>query len=503
MRASFTTSLLLLLLSAAGKKVLAADDDDSTRRIWVKFRRENERTLPGIIADKIANMNPLIPTRKGRSKKLLKQWFQLTLSEAANTEAILTGLQALPGILAAEVAPPAVEPPSRVFSNLQGYLEDTDIKTVWEFYENTGNGVTVFDIEFDWNLVHEDLNVAADYIVSDGDEIDPLFDPNHGTAVLGELVGDGHNHLGILGTVYDANVKLVPVNTKKLGYNPAAAIILATEHAKPGDVILLELQNPACGFDEFGPVEALLPAFDAISIAVSRGITVVEAAGNGGVDLDSNACGRSFDINYQDSGAIIVGASDEDTRKRASFSTYGSRVDVHGWGTRVMTTGYGNFFDADSPTDTSKWYTPSFGGTSSASAMIAGAAALLQSVSIQERGEPLSPIDVRTLLRETGSPQDADDSKHMGPLPNVLNAVEAMLCQPICEVPDFVTSASVTVDPLPIAALVPRLGLKMHDAWSRPLTVGGGGLLASGGTEALAVHQHLVIPWQQPEVTTV
>ena len=58
----------------------------------------------------------------------------------------------------------------------------------------------------------------------------------------------------------------------------------------------------------YGPVEADESVFNAIQYAVANRIVVVEAAGNGGVNLDGAACGTTFDRTRRDSGAIIVGA---------------------------------------------------------------------------------------------------------------------------------------------------------------------------------------------------
>ena len=89
--------------------------------------------------------------------------------------------------------------------------------------------------------------------------------------------------------------------------------------------------------------------------ATAKGITVVEAAGNGNQKLDLaifNGTGLQ-----KDSGAIVVGAgipptNDFDTdsayasigvpRSRIWFSNYGKIVNVHAWGWHVTTLGYGD-----------------------------------------------------------------------------------------------------------------------------------------------------------------
>lgn len=218
-----------------------------------------------------------------------------------------------------------------------------------------------------------------------------------------------------------------PRNTANRGYNPANAILLAVADGAPGDIILLEQQAAVCGLPGFGPVEWISSVFAAIQTAVANGFVVVEAAGNGNVDLDQAACGTAFDRAVRDSGAIIVGAGRPPgsgfDRQREGFSTYGSRVDVQGWGDGVMTTGYGAWYvNPDDPGNPNFWYTAGFSGTSSASPIVAGAAANLQGIALVRFGAALSPAHMRELLVLTGSPQLGDTRKHIGPRPNLREA---------------------------------------------------------------------------------
>ena len=210
---------------------------------------------------------------------------------------------------------------------------------------------TVVDVEYSWVLDHEDLGLdASANIDTQATLSDPFNDTNHGTAVLGVLRG-GANAYGVSGIVPAATLLVAPANTVEHGYNPARAITLATGVLKPGDAILIEQQTDACGgvCDDTqqgcGPIEWHQSVFDAIAAATALGIVVVEPAGNGNVNLDDPSCGGVFDRNVRDSGAIIVGAGDSATHARLAFSSFGSRVDVQGWGNNVATTGYGDLFN--------------------------------------------------------------------------------------------------------------------------------------------------------------
>ena len=296
-----------------------------------------------------------------------------------------------------------------------------------------GSGVSVVDIEFDWLFDHEDLELPSSANIDAGNRIVNRFGmrgTNHGTAVLGEL-GAKNNGYGVTGIVPGAVLRVAPATTERYGFNPARAISLATRVSSPGDVILLELQicvcNQSCPGDDsqrgFGPLEWFQPAYDAIAAATAKGITVVEAAGNGQVNLDSSGCQRRFDRNSRDSGAIIVGAGSSRDRSRLQFSNYGSRVDLQGWGHLVTTTGYGHLFN---PGDIRQHYTSTFGGTSSASPIVAGAVAIVQGIVKAAGRRPLNPAQVRNLLATTGKPQGSPRGENIGPLPNLPAAVRML-----------------------------------------------------------------------------
>lgn len=180
----------------------------------------------------------------------------------------------------------------------------------------------------------------------------------------------------------------------------ANAIILAINDGNPGDVILLETQMYVCGVGAYGPSEFDQTVFDAIQTATANGFVVVEAAGNGAVNLDRAECNNNINRSVRDSGAIIVGAGASarrvEARERLWFSSYGDRVDMQGWGNDVCTTGYGDKFkDPADAIDWTCWYTGIFSGTSSASPIVAGAVANLQGIAKDVFGTPLLPFQVR------------------------------------------------------------------------------------------------------------
>ena len=121
------------------------------------------------------------------------------------------------------------------------------------------------------------------------------------------------------------------------------------------------------------------------------------------VDFIQAGCLNRFNRSIRDSGAIIVGAGAPGTavnaRSKLGFSSYGSRVDLQGWGSSVVTTGYGNQFSDPNPADVTRDYTNTFGGTSGASPIVAGAAVSLQGVAKELFGTPLLPFQLRKVRK--------------------------------------------------------------------------------------------------------
>src|SRR4029453_17067500 len=116
-------------------------------------------------------------------------------------------------------------------------------------------------------------------------------------------------------------------------------------------------------------------------------------------------------------------------RERKEDSTYGSRVDLQGWGDSVATTGWeGDLYrNPDDPTNPDFWYTGAFAGTSSAGAIVAGAVANLQGIAVAQLGTPLTSSQLRTLLVETGSPQLGNTAEHIGPRPDLRQAITQLI----------------------------------------------------------------------------
>ena len=96
-----------------------------------------------------------------------------------------------------------------------------------------------------------------------------------------------------------------------------------------------------CTSSCYVPQENAPAYYDVIKALTDKGVHVIQAAGNGNINLDHAGFNGKFDVK---SGipARSLRARFVQTMAKASFSTYGSRVTSASWGCwDVVTTGYG------------------------------------------------------------------------------------------------------------------------------------------------------------------
>ncbi|MEU8894103.1 S8 family peptidase [Streptomyces sp. NPDC048442] len=346
------------------------------------------------------------------------------------------------------------------FTGRQGYLrpapEGIDAQWAWARPGGSGEGVSVIDIEGAWQLGHEDLADRLAGVVI-GTPVQDLSWRNHGTAVLGVIGGD-RNERGITGIAPQAHTAAASFR----GLGTAATIQAAAARLSPGDLVLIELHRPGPRFDfaerddqrGYIALEWWPDDLAAIRWATSRGIVVVEPAGNGAESLDDALYERRpdefpeqwrnpFNPSHGSSGAVLVGAGAPPPgthgrdhgpdRSRLAFSNYGARVDAQGWGRETTTTGgsWDRPGDLQGGAEEIAWYTDTFSGTSSASPVVVGALASLQGILKAANLGPMSPQRAREVLRTTGSPQqDAPgrpSSQRIGNRPDIKSALTRLL----------------------------------------------------------------------------
>ena len=365
---------------------------------------------------------------------------------AKKTEEIVKAFSALDEVDFAyrelEATDPAVNPTDDPYNATQNYQDAApvgiDARWAWTQLNGEGAGVGFVDLEQGWFLNHEDYASKSPALLY-GDNRDGVgtYVGNHGTAVLGEVAADD-NTVGVVGispSISSVNVTSHWDTASNTAGNVADAIVGALPTLQAGDVLLLEIQK------SFLPTETDVADFDAIRLAVALGIIVVEAAGNGSIDLDNYTDGggnfvlNRGSIDFTESGAIMVGAAASSLpHNRMGFSNFGSRIDCYAWGENVTTAGYGDLDDGGG--DNTKSYTSTFNGTSSASPIISGAALILQGMYEANTAKRLAPLRMRELLSDplTGTAQGGDVAGNIGVMPDLRAIIETTL-----EIPRLVT----------------------------------------------------------------
>ncbi|WNG53636.1 S8 family serine peptidase [Archangium gephyra] len=366
----------------------------------------------------------------------LNLYFQLRLPAGMDVDRIAESFRKLPEVEAVYRVPrPAPSPVApdyySVSSGSYQKYQDAAPTGVDSRYASTlagalGTGVKICDVEYSYNASHADLGVVT--LVGSA-PVDPFSNNNHGTAVLG-VYGATANGEGVTGIAHSAQKLFAAANTAS-GYNVGAAVTTCAANISAGDIIVIEQQMSGPISGKYVPVEWYKPWYDAIRTAVAANKIVVEAAGNGSQNLDDPMFSTGNNGHYpflaqNDSGAIIVGAGKSPAygtaaRSAHDFSTYGSTVDLQGWGDGVVTTGYGTLYSAEG---VNRYFANGFNGTSSATPVVAGSVASLQGRYKSLYGTYLTPASVKSRLRTYGTAQTG--TKNIGPLPDLRRALTGL-----------------------------------------------------------------------------
>jgi serine protease len=292
-----------------------------------------------------------------------------------------------------------------------------------------GEGQRFVDVEAGWHLDHESLRAyglrgpLAGTIRSDARD--------HGTAVLGVVTGIAPR----IASMHVASVwHSGPGRDRQFRQDALIAAIDLLCRLASGDrvtgVLLLE---QVVHYDALVPyrgtqvemrwdlpLETAAVEFELIRLASALGITVVQAAGNGfspglgaarrGIDLDDYPRTRGMRaLSDGDSGAILVAAASSADRSRLPASNFGARADCYAWGDGVATVN-----------------SCSFGNTSAAAAIVAGAALVLLGIAAARPARlALTGREVRALLRMTGT-RPASSRERIGVMPDLRAAAKRL-----------------------------------------------------------------------------
>ncbi|MEU0999844.1 S8 family peptidase [Streptomyces tibetensis] len=329
----------------------------------------------------------------------------------------------------AYVVPDRLNKPTAVTPN------DTEYGKQWDLFESTagmnvpgawdtttGSGVTVAVIDTGY-VAHSDLaaNIVGGYdfisdtavsVDGDGRDSNPA-DPGdwyndnecgqgiaastsswHGTHVAGTIAAATNNGKGVAGIAYGAKISPVRVLGKCGGYDSDIidAITWAsggTVSGVPANTNVAKVINMSLG----GGGACSTATQSAITGAVNRGTTVVVAAGNENQNV-SNASPANCNN-------VIAVAATNRAGSRASYSNYGSLVDIAAPGgeTRTSTAnGILSTLNSGTKTPSSENYA-SYQGTSMATPHIAGLVALMKSAN-----SALTPAQIESAVKANARP---------------------------------------------------------------------------------------------------
>lgn len=252
-----------------------------------------------------------------------------------------------------------------------------------------GEGVIIAVLDDYFEPDHPDLrdNVLATFNASDGSAnvTPPDGVRAHGQYCAGVL-GAAANTIGSAGVAPEAKLLLI-----SHAYESDANIIRAFEYARSAGADII-----SCSWGSYAVSDAVAAEIQSI---YASGITIVFAAGNNDLSLDSETIHDESELPW----VIGVGASNE-ANQRAFYSNYGEALDLLSPGGErigIVTTDLSDaagrnvsgYYGAEIMLDANA---TTFYGTSAAAPLVAGAAALLKSVYPQ-----LTPDAIRQILTES------------------------------------------------------------------------------------------------------
>lgn len=252
------------------------------------------------------------------------------------------------------------------------YMHDTvDSYAAWGV--TTGKGVTVAVIDTGVKANHEDLPNLRRVEVTNGKESLGLEDATgHGThvaGIIGAAMGNGKGGAGIAPGATILSLRVV----NAAGYIYDSALIAALRTAVKNGA---QIVNISIGGTAYNAVFQKV-----INEAAEAGVTVVAAMGNDGTNC----------LNYPAGYDNVIGVVSVDrTNNRASGSSYGTWGDVAAPGAAVWSTTYNGSYGPKS-------------GTSMASPVVAGVAALYKSVH-----PDATPAQITARLKATATKGGSD-----------------------------------------------------------------------------------------------
>lgn len=277
-------------------------------------------------------------------------------------------------------------------------VTSADLPSAWARHTGTGDMVVaVIDMGADYN--HPDL---ATNIWTNPDEIadngidddangyvddlrgydfyyhdnDPMDAGTHGTHVAGTVCAEGNNGIGVVGALWRCKIMVLQFMGPTGGFTSGALDALSYAVNKG-----VKVSNNSWGTNSFST-----PLYTAIQNAQAIGHVYVAAAGNNGRNIDAVPL---YPAAFNLDNIVSVGSIQSDETPAGSSNFGAISVDLHAPGVGILSTTAGGSYGLMS-------------GTSMASPLVAGSAALLLSAN-----PALTYQEVVALLLQTSRPASA------------------------------------------------------------------------------------------------
>ena len=281
----------------------------------------------------------------------------------------------------------------------QWHHEFLDSELAWERTKGAGVVIAVLDTGIDINHPKFAGRILENSYNSYTDQIGLAYvmdDHSHGTHVSGIAAASMEGDESVCGIAPQASILAIKINTPNTGSIPSDSWVRGLNYAVENGANIV---NMSFGYQyKFGASEL---EQNAIADAVTQGVVVVCAAGN----ASNNHAGypaaypETIAVSAVTPGGIL-----------ASFSNYGPEIDIASPGLGIYSTVIGNGYDYKT-------------GTSMASPIVVGVAALIKSLNFAYSSE-----EIREVLRYTARKVTLEE-KSMYYGYGLLNAYTATLWQ--------------------------------------------------------------------------
>ena len=403
-------------------------------KIWFKVKEdvrinqsleENPRNLPfgtlpflGAVTKSHDVTNLSRPFFAAKNSPMLQRTFLLEFTDHAAVMDIISELRATGKVEYAERVPldrTCLTPNDPSYGS-QWHLSLINSASAWNYF-SAGSNIKIAIVDDAVERTHSDLSanlwvnpgeIASNGIDDDGngyiDDINgydvgsndnnpnpPNSSFSHGTHVAGISSARSNNSTGIASIGFSCKLIAIKATTSASAItNGYDGIVYAV--AAGADVINMS----------WGGTGSSTTAQNVITWASQQGVVLVAAAGN------SNVNTMFYPAAYTECIAVAATSSND---AKASFSNYGSWVDISAPGNNIYSTYYNNTYANNS-------------GTSMASPLVAGLAGLMLSLN-----PGLTPADIRNCITSTAVNINSQNPSYIGQLgTGRIDANAAMSC---------------------------------------------------------------------------